>query len=67
MADNPLISAVPSRVTRYVVDPENLLLADVLDFRPDQGIIRLREQRVVIVSATAMGLLRKALIDAYRK
>jgi DNA-binding NtrC family response regulator len=43
--------------------PEDLLLADVLDFRPDQGIIRLHEQRVVILSATAMGLLRKELID----
>ncbi|HEY3177170.1 MAG TPA: sigma-54-dependent Fis family transcriptional regulator [Candidatus Polarisedimenticolia bacterium] len=43
--------------------PEDLLLADVLEFRPDQGIIRLHEQRVVILSATAMGLLRKELID----
>jgi len=43
--------------------PEDFLLADVLDFRPDQGIIRLHEQRVVILSATAMGLLRKELID----
>ena len=34
-----------------------------LDFRPDQGIIRLHEQRVVILSAAAMGLLRKELID----
>jgi DNA-binding NtrC family response regulator len=40
-----------------------LSLADVLDFRPDQGIIRLHEQRVVILSAAAMGLLRKELID----
>ena len=30
---------------------------------PDQGIIRLHEQRVVILSAAAMGLLRKELID----
>ena len=43
--------------------PEDLLLADVLDFQPGQGIIRLHEQRVVILSATAMGLLRKELID----
>ena len=35
----------------------------LLDFRPDQGIIRLHEQRVVILSAAAMGLLRKELID----
>ena len=45
--------------------PEDLLLADVLDFRPDQGTIRLQEQRVVILSATAMGLLRKELIDTF--
>jgi DNA-binding NtrC family response regulator len=44
--------------------PEDLRLADVLEFRPDEGIIRLHEQRVVILSATAMGLLRKELIDS---
>jgi two-component system, NtrC family, response regulator HydG len=45
------------------MDLEHLALAEVLDFRPDQGIIRLHEQRVVILSAAAMGLLRKELID----
>ena len=43
--------------------PSDLHLAELLDFRPDQGIIRLHEQRVVILSAAAMGLLRKELID----
>jgi DNA-binding NtrC family response regulator len=38
-------------------------LAELLDFRPDQGIIRLHEQRVVILSAAAMGLVRKELVD----
>jgi DNA-binding NtrC family response regulator len=38
-------------------------LAELLEFRPDQGIIRLHDQRVVILSAAAMGLLRKELID----
>ena len=38
-------------------------LAELLDFRPDQGIIRLHEQRVVILSAAAMGLMKKELID----
>jgi DNA-binding NtrC family response regulator len=38
-------------------------LAELLDFRPDQGIIRLHAQRVVILSAAAMGLLRKELVD----
>jgi DNA-binding NtrC family response regulator len=45
------------------MDLEHLSLAELLDFRPDQGIIRLHEQRVVILSAAAMGLLRKELID----
>jgi DNA-binding NtrC family response regulator len=45
------------------IDLERLDLREVLDFRPDQGIIRLHEQRVVILSAAAMGLLRKELID----
>jgi DNA-binding NtrC family response regulator len=44
-------------------DRPDLHLAELLDFRPDQGIIRLHEQRVVILSAAAMGLLRKELID----
>jgi len=38
-------------------------LAELLDFRPDQGIIRLHEQRVVILSAAAMGLMRRELVD----
>jgi DNA-binding NtrC family response regulator len=42
---------------------EPLHLAELLDFRPDQGIIRLHQQRVVILSAAAMGLLRKELVD----
>jgi len=44
---------------------EHLDLSEVLDFRPDQGLIRLHEQRVVILSAAAMGLLRKELIDTF--
>ena len=41
-----------------------LHLSELLDFRPDQGIIRLHEQRVVILSAAAMGLMRKELVDS---
>ena len=41
---------------------KDLHLAELLDFRPDQGIIRLHEQRVVILSAAAMGLLRKEIV-----
>ena len=44
---------------------EPLNLAEVLDFRPNQGIIRLHEQRVVILSAAAMGLLRKYLVENF--
>ena len=44
-------------------DRKALHLSELLDFRPDQGIIRLHDQRVVILSAAAMGLLRKELID----
>ena len=42
---------------------QNFDLGQVFDFRPDLGIIRLHEQRVVILSAAAMGLLKKELID----
>jgi transcriptional regulator with GAF, ATPase, and Fis domain len=42
----------------------DLHVAELLDFRPDQGVIRLHEQRVVILSAAAMGLLRKELVDS---
>jgi DNA-binding NtrC family response regulator len=45
------------------VKHHDLHLAELLDFRPDQGIIRLHAQRVVILSAAAMGLLRKELVD----
>ncbi len=38
-------------------------LSEVLDFRPDLGVIRLHQQRVVILSAAAMGLLRKEIVD----
>jgi DNA-binding NtrC family response regulator len=44
-------------------NPRPLHLTELLDFRPDQGIIRLHEQRVVILSAAAMGLMRKELVD----
>jgi DNA-binding NtrC family response regulator len=48
---------------RSLPDLSHFHLAEVLDFRPDQGIIRLHEQRVVLLSAAAMGLMRKELID----
>ena len=48
----------PAPITEHQFD-----LGQVLDFRPDLGIIRLHEQRVVILSAAAMGLIRKELID----
>jgi DNA-binding NtrC family response regulator len=53
----------PKEPHSYRTDPDRLDLSELLDFRPGQGIIRLHEQRVVILSAAAMGLLRKELID----
>ena len=44
-------------------DVDRLQLAELLDFRPDLGVIRLHDQRVVILSAAAMGLMKKELID----
>ncbi len=40
----------------------DLQLPEVLEFLPDEGVIRLHEQRVVILSAAALGLLRKELV-----
>ena len=40
-----------------------LQLPEILEFRPEDGVIRLHEQRVVILSAAALGLLRKELVD----
>jgi DNA-binding NtrC family response regulator len=48
---------------REPMELEQLRLGEVLDFQPTLGVIRLQEQRVVILSAAAMGLLRKELID----
>jgi DNA-binding NtrC family response regulator len=48
---------------REPMEIEHLRLAEVLDFQPALGVIRLNEQRVVILSAAAMGLFRKELID----
>ena len=44
-------------------DVSHLQLAELLDFRPELGTIRLHDQRVVILSAAAMGLMKKELID----
>jgi DNA-binding NtrC family response regulator len=46
-------------------DVAHLQLAEVLDFRPDLGTIRLHDQRVVILSAAAMGLMKKELMDTF--
>src|SRR5918993_1467274 len=40
-----------------------LHLSELIDFLPDQGTIRLHQQRVVLLSAAAMGLLRKEIIE----
>ena len=51
------------RSSRELAPAPDLQLADVLDFQAHPGVIRLHDQRVVILSAAAMGLLRKDLID----
>ena len=60
---SPALNALGSQQYRERMDDRRMQLAELLDFRPDEGIIRLHEQRVVILSAAAMGLLRKELID----
>ena len=45
------------------IPEQHVDIGQVFDFRPDLGIIRLHEQRVVILSAAAMGLIRKELVD----
>jgi DNA-binding NtrC family response regulator len=58
------VAVVKDRSRRADTPPRHdLHLTELLDFRPDQGIIRLHEQRVVILSAAAMGLMRKELVD----
>jgi DNA-binding NtrC family response regulator len=63
----PGTMAIESGLMRMPSHPEleRMQLAELLDFRPDLGVIRLHEQRVVILSAAAMGLLRKELIDTF--
>src|SRR4029078_777076 len=51
----------PPRPDPSEAEPHHL--AEFIEFRSDQGIMRLHEQRVVLLSAAAMGLLRKELID----
>jgi DNA-binding NtrC family response regulator len=51
----------PSPLAPGRVEPNHL--AELVDFQPDQGIIRLHEQRMVLLSAAAMGLMRKELVD----
>ena len=40
----------------------DLRLPDLLEFRPDEGVIRLHEQRVLLISAAAFGVLRRELV-----
>src|SRR5919112_6558963 len=54
-----------ARSERIDVEPHHL--AELVEFRPEQGVIRLHEQRVVLLSAAAMGLLRKELIDTFER
>lgn len=42
----------------------DLQLLDLLKFQPDSGIIRLLDQRVLIMDSLALGLLHKELVDS---
>ena len=53
------------RAVTQSTDFDRLQLAELLDFRPDLGVIRLHNQRVVILSAAAVGLIKKELIDTF--
>ena len=44
---------------------QELQLTDILECQPEQGVVRLHDQRVVILSAAAIGLLRKELIQVF--
>jgi DNA-binding NtrC family response regulator len=43
----------------------NLHLQDLLECQPETGLIRMHDQRVVIQSVAALGLLRKELIETF--
>lgn len=43
---------------------KDLQLLDLLKFQPDSGIIRLLDQRVLIMDSLALGLLHKELVDS---
>ncbi|MFN8066912.1 MAG: sigma 54-interacting transcriptional regulator [Vicinamibacterales bacterium] len=61
------VATIDPRLAGYrgPMDARPMQLAELLDFHPDDGVIRLHDQRVVILSAAAMGLLRKELIDTF--
>ncbi|QSQ27156.1 sigma 54-interacting transcriptional regulator [Pyxidicoccus parkwayensis] len=44
---------------------EDLDIRELLDIDPEAGAVRFAGQRAVILDAVAMGLLRKALLDAF--
>ena len=65
VASHTMVDSVKGSTRPHDRVSRALHLAELLDFRPDQGVIRLHEQRVVILSAAAMGLLRKELVDTF--
>ncbi|HEY1088443.1 MAG TPA: sigma 54-interacting transcriptional regulator, partial [Archangium sp.] len=44
---------------------QNLRLTDIFDFEPDGGVMTLAGERVLLMDAVAMGLLRKQLISVF--
>jgi hypothetical protein len=44
---------------RNKLNKDNLNLAEILEFNPDEGLIRFAGQRALLLDAVAMGFLRK--------
>jgi DNA-binding NtrC family response regulator len=44
---------------------EDLKLLELLDFKPDEGLIHFKDRRMLIFDADALGLLRKELIESF--
>jgi len=43
---------------------DDVKLLDLLDFRPDEGVIAFHERRMLLYDADGMGILRRDLVDA---
>ena len=56
---------IDSHFERPPLRARNLRLTDIFDFEPDGGVMTLAGERVLLMDAVAMGLLRSQLIKAF--